>query len=367
MLPLTAGGPVEMLIRNSEGGALIGTYGLRAVGIDSLLNMDSGRSHDVILELVPPDPDIVEVTSVHADFNGDGAIGEDEMQSTAVDVVVFSDSMVTLIVDVIESTRHGVKSVAFEVEMPGVGSQQVAMFSGDQLAALGNHFTVPLPVPDIPGLPDRGGHVILRTVTTNALNVVNTQEVPLAYQRRTPPEVSAIHVNAPERHPDSDAAQGTITVSAFTQAMTSPEAAAVQLEIRGSADTDWMPLGVVQLADSTVTSHVQLAIIEDLVNAIISGSPTASISLLYREWPLTVDSATLEDTIMDDGPAASDPYVLRAIAVDTAGTGYPSADGVTESFSTDNYSPTEITQVADEVEMVAPREDGSYYVSGLDC
>ena len=375
VLPMTFFPPhqLDMLIRNSAGGGLLGTYGLRAVGIDSLLNMDSGRGPGVVVDLVPPDPDIAMVSYVTADFDGNGAIEGLETQSTAGDVVVFSDSLVTLTVDVVERTDHPLASIAIEVEMPGVGSQPVAMFSGDQLAAtmLGDQFMVTLPVPDVPVLPDRGAHVILRTVTTNALNVVSTQEVSVAYQRRTPPEVSAIHTYVTDRHPDSGAAQGMITVSAFTQAMTLPDAAAVQLEIRRSADADWMPLGIVQLAGTTVTSHVQIAIIEDLVNAILSGAPTAPISTLYREWPLTVDSATLEDTIMDDSPAASDaslddnPYVLRAIAVDTAGTGYPSADGVTDSLSLDNYSPTAITQVANEVEMVAAREDGSYYVSGL--
>ena len=375
VLPMTFFPPhqLDMLIRNSAGGGLLGTYGLRAVGIDSLLNMDSGRGPGVVVDLVPPDPDIAMVSYVTADFDGNGAIEGLETQSTAGDVVVFSDSLATLTVDVVERTVHPLASIAIEVEMPGVGSQPVAMFSGDQLAAtmLGDQFMVTLPVPDVPVLPDRGAHVILRTVTTNALNVVSTQEVSVAYQRRTPPEVSAIYTYVTDRHPDSGAAQGMITVSAFTQAMTLPDAAAVQLEIRRSADADWMPLGIVQLAGTTVTSHVQIAIIEDLVNAILSGAPTAPISTLYREWPLTVDSATLEDTIMDDSPAASDaslddnPYVLRAIAVDTAGTGYPSADGVTDSLSLDNYSPTAITQVANEVEMVAAREDGSYYVSGL--
>ncbi len=373
VLPLTGGGPIDMLIRNSAGGGLLGRYGLRAVGIDSLLNMDSGRGPGVVVDLVPPDPDIAEVSYVTADFDGNGVITGLEMQSTAGDVAVFSDSLVTLTVDVVERTVHPLASIAIEVEMPGLGSQPVAVFSGDQLAAtmLGDQFTVVLPVPDVPTLPDRGGHAILRTITTNALNVVNTQEVSVAYERRTPPEVSAIHTYVTDRHPDSGAAQGMITVSAFTQAMTAPDASAVQLEVRRSADADWMPLGIVQIADTTVTSHVQIAIIEDLVNSIISGAPTAPISALYREWPLTVDTATLEDTIMDDTPAASDaslddnPYVLRAIAVDDAGTGYPSADGVTDSLSLDNYSPTEITQVANEVEMVAAREDGSYYVSGL--
>ena len=375
ILPLTYGAPhqIEMLIRNSQGGALMGTYGLRAVGIDSILNMDSSRGPGVVVDLVPPDPDVAMVSYVTADFDGNGAIEGLETQSTAGDVAIFSDSLVTLTVDVVERTMHPLASIAIEVEMPGVGSQPVAMFTGDQLATtmMGDQFTVTLPVPDVPVLPDRGAHVILRTVTTNALNVVSTQEVSVAYQRRTPPEVSAIHTYVTDRHPKSGAAQGLITVSAFTQAMAAPNTVAVQLEVRRAADADWMPLGIVQIANTRVTSHVQIAIIEDLVNAIISGSPTAPISPLYREWPLTIDSSTLEDTIMDDSPAASDaslddnPYVLRAIAVDTAAARYESADGVTDSFSLDNYSPTEIIQVANEVEMVAPREDGSYYVSGL--
>ena len=374
VLPLTLRSPhqLQMLIRNSAGGALMGRYGLRAVGIDDLLNMDSSTGPSVVVDLVPPDPDIAEVSYVTADFDGNSLIEGLEMQSTAGDVVVFSDSLVTLTIDVVERTAHPLTSIAIEVEMPGLGSQPVAMFSGDQVAAtmLGDQFTAVLPVPDIPVLPDRGSHAILRTITTNALNVVNTQEVSIAFERRTPPEVSAIYAYVTDRHPDSGAAQGLITVSAFTQAMTAPDSVAVQLEIRRSVDTDWTPIGIVQIANSKVTSHVQIAIIEDLVNAIVSGAPTAPISALYREWPLTIDSATLEDTILDDTPAASDaslddnPYVLRAIAVDTAAARYESAEGVTDSFSLDNYSPTAITQVANEVEMV-PLENDSYHVSGL--
>ena len=376
VLPMTFVPPhqVDMLIRNSQDGPpLLGTYGLRAVGIDSLLNMDSSRGPGVIVELVPPDPDIAVVSSVQADFDGNGAIEGLEMQSTAGDVVIFSDSMVTLTVDVVERTRHPLTSIALEFQIPGGNWQPIDMFTGDQLlpTKMGDQFMVTLPVPDIPVLPDRGGHVMVRTVTTNKLNVVNEQVFSAAYQRRTAPEVSGIYTSITDRHPDSGAPQGMITVSAFTQAMTAPNAAAVQLEVRRSADADWMPLGSVPIADSTVTSYVEIAIIEDLVNSILSGSPTAPISPLYRKWSLAVDSATLEDTILDDTPAASDaslddnPYVVRAVAVDMAGTPYPSADGITDSISLDNYSPTAINQVANEIGMVVPREDGSYYVSGL--
>ena len=375
ILPLTYGPPhqIDMLIRNSQGGALLGTYGLRAVGIDSLLNMDSARMPGVVVDLVPPDPDVAMVSAVQSDFDGNGVIEGLEMQYTAGDVVVFSDSIVMLVVDMVERTDHPLASIALEFQVPGGGWQPIGMFTGDQLATtmMGDQLSVTLPVPDIPVLPDRGGHVMVRTVTTNALNVVNEEVFSAAYQRRTAPEVSGIYTAVTDRHPDSSAPQGMITVSAFTQAMTAPNTAAVQLEARRSADADWMPLGSVQIADSTVTSHVEIAIIEDLVNSILSGSPTAPISPLYRKWSLTVDSAVLEDTILDDTPAASDaslddnPYVVRAVAIDMAGTAYPSADGITDSISLDNYSPTAITTVANEVEMVVPREDGSYYVSGL--
>ena len=369
VFPLTYGPPhqIDMLIRDSEGDALLGRYGLRAVGIDSILNMDSGRPADVVVDLFPPDPDVAMVSYVTADFDGNETIEGLEMQSTAGDVVVFSDSIVTLTVDVVERTVHPLASIALEYQIPGSGWQPVGMFGADQLTTtvVGDRMMVTLPVPDFLSLPDKGGRVMLRTVTTNALNVVNEHVVSAAYERRLAPEVSAVYTYVTDRHPDSGAAQGTITVSAFTQAMTAPGTVAAQIEIRRTADADWTPLGVVQLAETTVTSHVQIAIIEDLVNAILSGSPTAPISPLYREWPLTVDSTTLEDTIMDDSPAAdANPYVLRAIVVDTAGVGYSSADDL-DKFSLDNYSPTAITQAANEVAVVAPREDGSYHFGGL--
>ena len=382
VLPLSFGNPIDMLIRSSEGGKLLGSYGLRAVGIDSLLNMDSARPVDLVVELVPPDPDIAEVTYVASDFDGNNLIEGLEMQSTDGDVVVFSDSRVMLTIDVVMRNPHEIplKSIVLEYQIPGSGWLSIDGFGPEQLVgvAVGDSMQVPLPIPDIPGLPDRGAQVMLRTVTTNMLNVVNEHVVTAAYERRLPPNVSAIYADVTDRHPDSGAAQGLITVSAFTQAMTNPGTKAIQLEIRRSADadTDWKPLGVVQIANSKVVSPVNLAIIDGLVNSIVSGAPTAPISALYREWPLTIDSARLiidnqrlEDTILDDTPAASDaslddnPYILRAIAVDTANARYESVDA--KGFSLDNYSPTAITTVANEKEEVAPRADESYYVSGL--
>ena len=377
VIPLTVAPPhqIQMLIRNSQGGGLMGTYGLRAVGIDSLLNMDSSTAHDVVVEFVPPDPDVALITSVQSDFDGNGVVEGLEMQYTSGDVAVFANSLVELTVYMRQRSVHPLASIAIEVQTPDGGWVGIpgGTFSGAQLDGImeGDELSVPLLVPDFPFLPDRGAHVVVRTVTINALDVRREEMFSAAYLRPTLPDVSAVYTYVTDRNPDSGAAQGTITVSAFTQAMTLPATAAVQLEIRRSADTDWMPLGIVQLADTTVTSQVQIAIIEDLVNAIVGGAPTAPIDPLYREWPLAVDSAMLEDTILDDTPAASDaslddnPYVVRAIAVDTAGTGYPAADGVEDSFSLDNYSPTAIIQAANELWVIDPRDDGSYQFSGL--
>ena len=116
ILPLTYGPShqIDMLIRSSQGGALLGRYGLRAVGIDSLLNMDSARMAGVVVDLVPPDPDVALVTSVQSDFDGNGVIEGLEMQSTSGDVVVFSDSMVELTVYMRQRTEHPLVSVAIE-------------------------------------------------------------------------------------------------------------------------------------------------------------------------------------------------------------------------------------------------------------
>ena len=373
VLPLSLGNPIDMLIRNSEGGGLLGRYGLRAVGIDSLLNMDSGSPVSVVVDLVPPDPDVALITSVQSDFDGNGVIEGLEMQYTSGDVAIYSNSMVELTVYMKERTVHPLASIAIEFQLPGGAWQPIGMYGADQLGSImqGNELSVNLPVPDFPFLPDRGAHIMVRTVTTNALNVVSEEMFSAAYLRRLPPEISAIHTYVTHRNPDSGGPQGLLTVSAFTQAMTAPDATAVQFEIRRSADTDWMPLGIVQLANTNVTSHVQVGLIEDLVNTIVAGAPTAPIDLLYREWSHTFDSALLEDTILDDTPAASDaslddnPYVVQAIAVDATATRYESAEGVGDSFSLDNYSPTAITEAANELWTIDPREDGSYHFGGL--
>ena len=381
LLPLTTGHHVQMLIRSATGADLDhGTYGLRVVGIDNILNTDSTRAPGVMLELVPPDPDSAAITLVQADYDGNGTT-DGPYETQAVDgAIIFSDSMVTLTVDITERSDHPL-TIELAYQIAGGDWHPIGTLSQADLvdAMEGDQLTVNWDVGDYAELPNLTGEVMVRTTATNALTISRQTDVTFAYHRRLAPAVAAIHVDAADLHPDSGAARDGITISGFTQAMTNPVTAAIQFEIRRSQGTEWQPVGIAQLADTTVVSNVQIAIIEDLVGGVVNGASSAPIAPFYRQWSISVDTTTLEDTILDDTPAASDasqddnPYVIRAIAVDVNDAAYPSADGVTDSFSVDNYSPMEITEVANEVEVVAPREDKdlvsgdrSYYlVSGL--
>ena len=385
VLSLTSRPPhhVQMLVRSETGNDLdYGTYGLRVVGIDNILNADSSRAPGVKLELVSPDPDSAMISLVQTDYDGNGTTdGPYETQSTAGEVTIFSDSMVTLTVDIIERSDHPL-TIELEYQIAGGDWHPIGTLSQADLANAmeGDQLTVNWDVGDYAALPNLTGQVMVRTVATNALTIRRQTDATFTYQRRLAPAINAIHVEAADLHPDSGAPRDGITISAFTQAMTNPVTTAVQFEVRRSQGTDWVPVGIAQLAGTTVVSQVQIAIIEDLVGAVVGGAASAPIAPFYRQWSISVDTTTLEDTILDDTPAASDasqddnPYVVRAIAVDAANAAYPSADGVTDSFSVDNYSPIEITEVANEVEVVAPREiedgqvsgNGPYYrVSGL--
>ena len=373
LLPLTSSQHIQMLVRSATGDDLdYGTYGLRVVGIDNILNADSSRAPGVMLELVPPDPDSAAVTLVQADHDGDGTTDDPyETQSAAGNAVIFSDSMVTLTVDITERSDHPL-TIVLEYQVADGEWQPIDTFSqaelvdamvGDSLRPVNWH------VGDYAELPNLTGEVMVRTTATNALTISRESVTTFDYQRRLLPEIAAVHTEATDFHPDTGAPQGIITVTAFTHAMTNPATAMVRFEARRAADAVWQRIDVAQLlADTTVVSNVQVPLIEDLVGAVVAGAPTASIAPFYRQWTITVDSTTLDDTIGDKDPNGvldANPWVVQAIAVDTAGTEYPSADGVEDRFSLDNYSPTAFASVANEVEIVNRREDGSYYVSGL--
>ena len=70
-LPLTYMPPHTVTLPIGGEDSLMGHFGLRAAGIDSILNISS-TTPPTLLELVLPDPDNAAVTVVHADYDGDG-------------------------------------------------------------------------------------------------------------------------------------------------------------------------------------------------------------------------------------------------------------------------------------------------------
>jgi hypothetical protein len=123
-----------MLVRSATGDDLdYGTYGLRVVGIDNILNADSSRAPGVVLELVPPDPDSAAVTLVQADHDGDGTTDDPyETQSAAGNAVIFSDSMVTLTVDITERSDHPL-TIVLEYQVADGEWQPIDTFSQAEL------------------------------------------------------------------------------------------------------------------------------------------------------------------------------------------------------------------------------------------
>ncbi len=363
----------QIPIRDEMDNSLTGKFGLRTIGIDTILNASSDAGSSVSVDIVPPESDIAEVTRVQADYDGDGMMdGLFEMQYVPDGVTIFSDTMVMLTVEIMKRTAHPLESIVVEFQINGGDWQPITVFSGATLvnAMGGDQFDVMWDIGDFETLSDMRDGVMVRTVATNALRIEGESRANFAYQRRLSPEIAAVGVEATDLHPDSGAPRGEIKIHAFTQGLTAPLTAAVQFEIRRSQDAMWQPIGTVNAEDSTTTNlrdlSDQITVIEDLVDAVLGGASSAAIAPFYRLWSIPLDITTLEDTILDDSPAEdANPYVVRAIAIDVDGAAYEPGEGAREEFSVDNFSPINIIEVTSELGVVDADENGIFIISGL--
>ena len=166
MLPLTYMEPHQVQMPIGD----VGTYGIRAVGIDSILNISS-NTMPRRLDIVPPDPDIAAVTLVHADYF--------EMEQRVEDgVTIFPDSSsIMLTVEMIERTDHPLKSIAIDFQINGEGDwKPIKHFTADELANPGVDKGSELMVnwnrtEDFADLLDIRGQAMVRVTVTNALDV----------------------------------------------------------------------------------------------------------------------------------------------------------------------------------------------------
>ena len=140
LLPITYMEPHEIQIPIGD----VGNYGIRAVGVDSILNISS-NTMPRRLDIVPPDPDVATMTLVHADYNGDGTTeGPFEAEQSADGATIFSDrSTVFLTFEMTEVTDHPLTSIAIDFQINGEGDwNPIALLTGDALAGAKAGFNV---------------------------------------------------------------------------------------------------------------------------------------------------------------------------------------------------------------------------------
>ena len=145
-LALTYMGTHKVTLPIGGENSLIGHFGLRAVGIDSILNISSSTK-PTMLKVVPLESDNAEVTVVHADYMTDGRSGREQQVSDGVKI--FSDrSAVTLTLEIAEPyTGHPLKSIKVDFQIDGAGDwKPIKHFTKDELdsmeLAAGSELTV---------------------------------------------------------------------------------------------------------------------------------------------------------------------------------------------------------------------------------
>ena len=328
---------------------MIGDYGIRAMGIDTLFNVGS-NTEPARLRVVMPDHDKAGITAATiGDRNGDG--DTDDPNETGV---IFADTT-----ENVKLTGAITKSSGHPIEMIVVQYQDASGVWQDIGAAplMGSEFEIEWDVVDFDALVSASDTVMVRAVATNALGISDPDPVPFSinldaenYPVPKPkrpvlrPEVLTLGTSFTKRNPDSGAPQGTITISAYTTAqLTVPEIASIRLS--AGAAGNW------EVKTSTRAGG-------------------------REKWSVTLDTTTVPDTITKDNPGArnaaldNNQYTVRAVAIGADGTEWPS--NRTTRFSVDNVDdvppvgPTNIVSVVEaDGQPIEANEDGSYTVGGL--
>ena len=379
---------VVMPIQGENMSLMIGDYGIRAMGIDTLFNLGS-YAEPTHVRIVMREHDAVSVTAaVIGDCNLDGDM-DDLFESGPIgDVTIFSNTTenVVLTVTVDHRTAHPASVMVQYRDASGMW-QNIGELDESALAAAetGDTLEVNWNVTDFDALVGAGNTVntvMVRAVATNKLDITDPNPVVGSIKldaRICPldPEVVAITVDPPvAMNPDSGGAQGTQTLNAYTPSRTSTPISSVKLTAKGPQEAEWV------IESSEAVDHIdgqELAdLLGDLVNTVGPDKPVVQVNSMYQKWTVSVDTTTLADTITADSPAARDAskdenqYVVQGYA-NTNGTEVPPIPGVQAMFSVDNVDdvaplgPTNISvtsvEATDSVSETA--EDGSYTVGGL--
>ena len=393
LVPVTfdASGHVTMPIQGAHMPLMIGDYGIRAMGIDTLFNVGS-YTEPTRVRIVMPEYDMASVTAASiGDRNGDGDADEPYESGT-----IFANTTdgVMLTVTVGNRTAHP-GSISVEYMDADGAWQRIGNLLDLHGIDTGSTFKVSWDVTDFDALVAAGNAVMVRAVTTNALQLTDESDpYSINLDAGVHPvdfDVIALVLDAEsitKKNPDSGGPQGTVTISGYTPQRTYPETTSFQLKV-GDEVIGSTSEGVVITAEELAALEGNADFLDDLIH--VAADATAggvAESSIYREypdyltkWTVAVDTTALEDTITADSPAARDAskdenqHVVTASAITDTGE-IPGPETVKSLLSVDNIDdvgplgPTNIVAVTNVAEGVIPQpveanEDGSYMVGGI--
>ena len=405
-------------IQGSQLPLLVGDYGVRAMGIDPVLNVGSHVAPTRI-RIVPYQYDRSSITmAALGDINKNG-------NDDAYEFGVLYDNArdVTLTITIDERTVHPLNHdpehpnasiVVYYMDAEGVWQSvgNIELVEGE--GAAGDTRTIEWEVGDtFDDLVMAGDAVMLRSVTTNALQhpidinsvdfdaLTDDQDLRISdpFTINLDPDVFPVDpvvlvvdvdpdsINMTNQ--DSGAPQGTIKLEGYTPRRTVPATDTIRIEVMRPSDDAPIMIGEVVVNDPAgmdggVTEAIMFkgkTLAEVYVDHTLHIDSTSS----YLKWIITVDTTLLDDTITVDSPAARDAsldenrYMVRAYAVGADGNDISPVlmgDDYTEQFSVDNdddVTPLGPTDVAinsiDNVNAIDPvfvdNGDGTYTVGGL--
>ena len=372
LVPVTfdASDHLVMPIQGENMPLLVGDYGIRAMGIDTLFNVGAYAA-PTHLRIVAPVYDkaqsqlLLLLTS----------IGLAKMRYEIGTIYANTTEGVKL-TGTIDLTGHPVTSVLVQYEdatgtWVNIGPATVMDDGTFEISWNVSDFDALLAA----GSTVAGSTVNVQAVATNALQL--TDPNPMAFSINLdaddyPPEVLDIVVDSIEKtNPDSGGPQGMVIIKAYTLSQTGPETVKVRFELTQSDGT-------------TISYEVENGVlptdIADTVQAALAsaiGGTNASVNPDdYHEWELTVDTTELADTITKDNLVArrdhtkdNNRYTIRAFPVSGDATEWPS--DAMAMLSVDNIDdvgplgPTNITAIANADGIVEADPDGSYTLLGL--
>ena len=370
---------------------LMGEYGIRAMGIDTLFNVGS-YAEPTRIRIIAPEADAASITGASlGDANGNG---KDDVYESGIIFANTTDG-VMLTVNVDNRTEHPA-SIRIEYMDANGAWQLIDERKLDENEELST-YPVSWDVTDFDALVAAGNTVTLRAVAVNRLTLESVSEpfeielddgvIPVDF------DVLALTLDADSvttKNPDSGGPQGTVTISGYTPQRTYPETASFQLKIDGEVVGATSEGVVVTSAEVKEALAGNTDFLDDLIHVAadtvaMGEASDASIDREFPEylmkWTVPVDTTALEDTIDKDSPAARDatkdenPHIVTASAVTDAGE-LPAPDTVKSRLSVDNIDdvgpvgPTNIIDVDHVAEGIAPidivvNEDGSYTVGGI--